>query len=83
MPQETVRTEARVQYEAAHALQYQTNDPLQALKLYMEIMVAHPKTREASYSRSQILNIVSSVVPEQELFDAQVAMAMAHFEEEN
>lgn len=83
MSQETVRTDARVHYDEAYALHYRVKDPLQALKLYIEIIVAHPETREASYSRTQILNIVGSVVPEKELFDAHVAMAMAHFEEEN
>jgi hypothetical protein len=41
-------------------------------------MDAHPETQEAEYSRSQIQNIVSTVVPNQELFDAQVELALGH-----
>jgi len=43
------------------------------------IVAAHPDTQEAGYSRSQIQNIIKEVVPERDLFEAQVGMAMAHF----
>ena len=51
----------------------------EALALYKGILAAHPDTQEAGYSRSQIQNIIKEVVPERELFEAQVGMAMAHF----
>ena len=72
--------EAGQQYAAAHAAHYTTKDLREALELYAGILAAHPNTQEAGYSRSQIQNIVNAVVPRQELFDAQVVLAMAHFE---
>jgi hypothetical protein len=68
------------QYEAAHAAHYKTKDLHEALELYKEVIAAHPDTREAGYSRSQLINIVNSVVPRQELLDAQVALALTHLE---
>ena len=35
---------------------------------------------EAEYSRVQIQNIVNAVVPKQELLDAQMELALNHFE---
>jgi hypothetical protein len=68
------------QYEAAHAAHYETKDLHEALGLYRDVISAHPDTREAEYSRSQLMNIVRSVVPRQELLDAQVALALTHLE---
>jgi hypothetical protein len=45
-------------------------------------MVQHPKTEEAEYCRAQIQNIVQSVVPKQELLEAQADLARAHLENE-
>ena len=50
----------------------------EALELYRGIVAAHPETPEAGYSRTQIQNIVNSVVPDQELLDAQADLALAH-----
>ena len=72
-------TEASQKYAAAYAAQYETKDLREALELYRGIVAAHPDTQEAGYSRSQIQNIIKEVVPEQELFEAQVGMAIAHF----
>jgi hypothetical protein len=69
---DTVSTEA--------CKQYATKDLHEALELYRNIIAAHPNTQEAEYSRSQIQNIVNTVVPKQELFDTQVDLALAHFE---
>jgi hypothetical protein len=74
---------AREQYDAAHAMHYQEGDLPHAIKLYQDVMGSYPESREASYSRSQILNIVSSVVPERELFEAQVEMVLAKFKLKN
>jgi hypothetical protein len=76
----TELTEAERQYTAAHAAHYKTKDLKVALGLYKGVMVAHPTTKQAGYSRSQIQNIVNTVVPKQELFDAQVDLALAHLE---
>ena len=72
--------EAGQKYAAAHAAHYTTKDLHQALELYKGVMAAYPNAQEAEYSRSQIQNIVNVVVPKQELFDAQVGLALAHFE---
>ena len=79
MKNDTGLREASQQYAAAHAAHYETKDLREALELYKGVLAAHADTPEAGYSRSQIQNIVKEVVPERELFDAQVGMAMAHF----
>ncbi len=71
-------TEAGLHYAAAHAAHYGTKDLGRALELYQDIVTAHPNSQEAGYSRSQIQNIVKSVVPKQELLDAQADLARAH-----
>jgi len=72
-------TEASRQYAEAHAAQYETKDLREALELYKGILAAHPDSQEAGYSRSQIQNIIKEVIPERELFEAGVGMAVAHF----
>lgn len=79
MKNDTGQREAHQQYDAAYAAHYENKDLREALELYRRILAAHPDTKEAGYSRSQIQNIVKKVVPEHELFDAQVGMAMAQF----
>ena len=71
-------TEAGQQYAAAHAMHYKTKALHKALGLYEGVMAAHPDSHEAEYSRTQIQNIAKSVVPKQELLDAEMAMARAH-----
>ena len=80
MRNDTGLAEARQQYEAAHAAHYTTKDLREALELYKRIMAAHPSTQEAGYSRLQIQNIVNAVVPEQELLDSQVNLALTRIE---
>lgn len=72
------KTAASQQYASAHEAHYSAKDLGEALKQYRAVMNAHPEAQEAEYSRSQIQNIVSSVVPKQELLDAQVELALAH-----
>ena len=72
------QTEAGRKYEAAHAAHYTAKDLKNALGLYTDITAAHPDTQEAAYSRSQIDNIVKSVVSKQEFIDSQVKLAFAH-----
>lgn len=79
MRNETGSSEPGRLYTTAHAAHYETKDLGKALVLYRGIMAAHPDSQEAAYSRSQINNIVKAVVPEQELFDAQLDLAMARF----
>jgi hypothetical protein len=79
MRNDTGLTEASRQYAVAHAAHYEMKDLREALELYKRILVTHPDSQEAGYSRSQLQNIIKEVVPERELFEAQVGMAMAHF----
>jgi hypothetical protein len=74
--------EAGHQYAAAYAAQYETKNLREALDLYKGIMTAYPTSHEAEYSRAQIQSIVNAVVPKQELFDAQLELALAHVEDE-
>jgi hypothetical protein len=80
MSKSTRTREVGRQYEAAYAAHYETKDLHEALGLYEDVIAAHPDTREAEYSRSQLLNIINSVVPRQELLDAQIALALTHLE---
>ena len=80
MRNETELAEAGKQYAEAYAAHYTTKDLHEALDLYKGVMAAHPDTDEAKYSRSQIQNIVNTVVPKQVLFDAQVELARIHTE---
>lgn len=73
-------TESARAYASAYAAHYTERDLAKALQLYKQIMACHASTREAGYSRTQIQNIVHSVVPAQELLDAQVELALAHLE---
>ena len=50
------------------------------MRLYKQVMASHPSDPEAEYSRVQIQNIVNAVVPKQELLDAQMELAVTHFE---
>jgi hypothetical protein len=73
-------SEAGRAYAAAYAAHYESKDLHGALELYKLIIDCHPNSQEAAYSRAQVRNIVISVVPEQELFDAQVELATSRLE---
>ena len=75
-------TEAARQYAVAYAAHYTERDLPGALRLYVNVIASHPNEQEADFSRSQVQNIVNAVVPKQELFDAQVNLAAAHFAHE-
>jgi hypothetical protein len=76
MRNKTELTEAGKQYTEAYAVHYTTKDLHKAIDLYKGIMATHPNAKEAEYSRTQIQNIVQSVVPKQRLLDAQVEVAI-------
>jgi hypothetical protein len=78
----TAHTAAGRQYAAAHAAHYATKDLHEALELYMGVMAAHPNTQEAEYSRTQMHNIVNSVVPREDLLAANVELTLARLERE-
>ena len=75
-------TEAGRLYAAAYAAHYTGRDLPVALQLYLKVLGSHQSAPEADYSRTQVRNIVSAVVPKQELLDAEIEMALAHFEHE-
>ena len=75
-------TEAGREYAAAYAVHYTERDLPGALRLYVNVIVSHPHEQEADFSRSQVQNIVNAVVPKQELFDAQVNLAVAQLAHE-
>ncbi|MBN1912250.1 MAG: hypothetical protein JW818_21195 [Pirellulales bacterium] len=67
------------QYAAAYAAHYTQRDLPMALQLYREVMASYPGTREADYAREQIQNIVNTTVSKRELLDAEIELALAHF----
>jgi hypothetical protein len=83
MINETELPEAGRQYAAAYAAQYKGRDLLAALQRYIKLMASHPDAKEAAYSRMQVQNIINTVVPKQELLDAQIGLAVAHLEHES
>ena len=80
MRNKTELTEANRQYATAYAAHYTEHDLPAAMRLYKQIMASHPSDPEAEYSLVQIQNIVNAVVPKQELLDAQMDLALSHFE---
>ena len=77
MTNDTELTEASRQYAAAYAAHYTGHDLLAALQLYSKVVASHPGAQEAGYSRTQVHNIVNTVVPKQELLDAEMKLALA------
>lgn len=73
-------TESKRQYEAAYASHYERGNLKSALELYLKILASHSEEPEASYSRTQIQNIVNKVVPSQELLNQNVSLALAKLE---
>lgn len=80
MRQLTVPAKAYQRYTAAHEAHHKAKDLHEALTLYRVVMAAHPHTVEAKFSMVQIGSIVSSVVPKQALFNAQVDLAFKYIE---
>ncbi len=82
MSKDTASTAAGRQYAAAHTAHYATKHLHEALGLYRGVMAAYPNTQEAEYSRTQIENIVKSVVPREDLLTAQVELTLARLAHE-
>ena len=76
----TEPTEAGRDYDVAYAAHYTDHDLSTALQFYLKVVASHPGTKEAGYARSQAQNIINATVPDQELLEAQVKLAVAHFE---
>ena len=73
-----ITTMASRHYDSAHAAHYARKDLHEALGLYQGVMDAYPDTQEADYSRTQISNIVKSVVPDHEVLTAETELTLAH-----
>jgi hypothetical protein len=80
MSDTSARTEAARAYAVAYAAHYSERDLLKALQLYEDLVASHASAQEAGYSRAQIQNIVNTLVPAQELLDAQLELALARLE---
>ena len=74
-------TQAGKRYAAAHLAHYSAKNLHDAIGLYRGVMSTYPEAPEAGYARAQIHNIVSAVVPKEELFDTQMRLAVARLGE--
>lgn len=79
MRHENEPTEAGRQYATAYAAHYSARDLPLALRLYQGLVASHLSAVEAGYARAQIQNIVNTVVPKQDLLDAQMKLLPAQF----
>ena len=80
MEENKLSSEAGQQYASAYDTHYMKKDIRKAFTLYEDIIAAHPDTQEAGYSRSQLQNIVNSVVPKKEIMDSLMELARVHFD---
>lgn len=74
------RMEAARAYAVAYAAHYSERDLAKALQLYKDLIASHASAQDAGYSRAQIQNIVHTLVPAQDLLDAQLELALARLE---
>ena len=79
MKENRLPTEAGRQYASAYETHYTTKDIHKAFTLYEDIIAAHPDSKEAGYSKSQVRNIVNAVVPKKEIMDSLMELARIHF----
>lgn len=77
---EAEQNKARDLYAAAYATHYESADLLAALGLYKSIVATCLGTKEAEYARTQIMNIANNAIPEQQLLDVQVELALTNLE---
>lgn len=75
---ETIRRDASEQYKDAYSAHYSQHNLRLALQLYKNLLKSYPDPPEAGYSRIQVQNIASAVVPKRELFNAQFELALAY-----
>ena len=81
MRESRLSEEAGQQYVSAYETHYTTKDIHKAFTLYEDIIAAHPNTKEAEYSRSQVQNIVNVLVPKKEIMDSLMELARIHFDQ--
>ena len=81
MMENRLSTEVGRKYSTAYDAQYTTKDIHKAFTLYADIIVAFSDTEEAGYSRSQVQNIVNTVVPKNKIMDSLLELLRIHFEQ--
>ena len=80
---ETESIEPTQQYAAAYAAHYTGHDLPLALERYRRLISSNPDADEAAYSRMQIQNIASAVIPRKALLDAHIELVLAHFDQDD
>ena len=80
MSDDGVHPEAARAYAAVYAARHYERDLALALQLYKNLIASHASAREAGCSRTRIQDIVTRLVPPQELLDAQLELALARLE---
>jgi len=81
MPDDLATAEPARAYAAAYAAHYRERDLPLALRLYTKLIASHSGSRESSYARVQLLNIVNAVVPSDEILGVQLELARARLED--
>lgn len=81
MTEKNTRADVTSKYEKAYQKHYLEEDPKSALPLYHSILVRFPSSVQASYSRSQIQNIVSRIVSQKEIDNTLYRLAMSLFDQ--
>lgn len=74
----TPPTESGNRYDAAHKMHHTEQNPGGAVGLYAAIIAEYPDAPEAGYCQSQVMNIVKSVVPKDELLEVHVGLIRTH-----
>jgi hypothetical protein len=67
-------------YADAHASHYAERDYPAALRSYDQLIALHPSAPEAEYARTQIRNIVKSVIPAKELLAAELELVLHYLQ---
>jgi hypothetical protein len=77
------RSTPALSYADAHAIHYSERDLPAALRSYHQLIALHPGAPEAGYARTQMRNIVKSVIPAKELLAAELALALRYLQPED
>jgi hypothetical protein len=76
MSTDTALSSASLQFAEAHTTHYQERDRLGALRAYCRVIASYPSAPEAEHSRTQIRNIMSLAVPDDDGLSAQTELAL-------
>ena len=73
----------KIHYKAAHSTQYVEKALPKALRLYQDIIRDFPKSQEAGYARTQIHNIVRTLVPEEAMLSIYSELILRYHSEKD